>query len=254
MKDKEQQQREDFSDWCEKWEKAQTSEEFSNGAITDGHGNLAEKQPQVVQKQEAEIVSDGSTANQKDKEQQQRENFDDWCDKWEKAKSDGVFENAPKHFPSQQTASVSFFGAIDADPSKDVSEVDAQYWNALNKTGSFSGEVITEASGEDKAMIKKVADAIRKSPNPIRPNTIGMDQEMEPEQLGVTYSDEDLEAVNELKLKIHELEDKLNSMEGLGQKTKSVETKIKNLKEKMNELSDELSHSAPEAISSGQVY
>lgn len=257
MKDQEQKQREDFNDWCEKWEKAQTSEEFSNGAITDGHGNLAENPPQVVQKQEVETISDGSTANQKDKEQQQRENFDDWCDKWEKAKSDGIFENAPKHFPSQQTASVSFFGSVNTDPSDGVSERDADYWNTVHNmsaNGELAPKEVFTESTIDKDGIKKVADAIRQSPNPIRPNTIGMDQELEPEQLGVTYSKEDLEKIEETKAKLHEMGDKINSLLGLGKRSDAMEKKMESLKEKLNKLSDELSHSAPESISSGQAY
>jgi|GEM_PF-2790261 hypothetical protein len=258
MKDYEQQQREDFADWCQKWDKAKNEEDFSKGAITDGNGNL-NPQPKVTDSESFVSSSAGFDPSfGQDREQEQRGDFDDWCEKWEKAKSDGVFENAPNHFvPSQKTANVSFFGATNSDPSDGVSERDADYWNTVHNmsaNGELAPKEVFTESVIDKEGIKKVADAIRQSPNPIRPNTIGPDQELEPEQLGVTYSEEDLEKIEEAKAKLHEMGDKINSLLGLGKRSEAMEKKMESLKEKLDKLSDELSHSAPESISSGQAY
>jgi len=72
--------------------------------------------------------------------------------------------------------------------------------------------------------------------------------------LGVTYSEEDLEKIEEAKAKLHEMGDKINSLLGLGKRSEAMEKKMESLKEKLDKLSDELSHSAPESISSGQAY
>jgi len=192
--------------------------------------------------------------------EQQRDDFDSWCDKWDKAQEDGVFDDAPSHFaPSQQTAQTNFFGAVDADPTADVDDVDAKYWNQVYHMSDHQGmapgpldadkdSLLQEDKGSDVA---KVANVIADSPNPIRPNTIGPDQDMGPDSLGVTFNDKDLEQITEVKLKIHELEDKLNSLEGVGKKAKGVEGKIKGLREKLEDLSTALSHTAPESLASG---
>ena len=203
--------------------------------------------------------------------EQQRDDFDSWCDKWDKAQEDGVFDDVTdNHFaPSPQTAQTSFFGAVDADPTpagSDVDKVDAKYWNRVYNMSDHQGmapDPLEAADGrllqEDKppagypsgSDVAKVANVIANSPNPIRPNTVGPDQDMGPDSLGVTFNDEDLEEIAEVKLKIHELEDKLNSLEGVGKKAKGVDGKIEGLREKLEDLSTALSHTAPESLASG---
>lgn len=177
-----------------------------------------------------------------------KDSIDDWTKKWEKAQEEGIFDGAPSYAqPSQQTADdSSFFGLVNTHPTDRVRDADAQYWNTLHKASGdpsilneilSNKEVIKEA---DKAERGEIANTIGQAPNPIRQASTGEDQDMSPDTLGVTYSDEDLDALGELKKDLHALEDKLNTEDGLGKKSIKFEKQISSLREKIAELSNSL--------------
>ena len=177
-----------------------------------------------------------------------KDSIDDWTDKWEKAQKEGIFDDAPSYAqPSHQTADdASFFGLANTHPTDRVSDADADYWDTLHKASGDPSvlnetlkkkKVIEEA---DKAERGEIADAVGQAPNPIRQASTGEDQDMSPETLGVTYSDEDFDVLGELKKDLHALEDKLNTADGLGKEPKKLEKQISNLREKISELSDSL--------------
>ena len=58
---------------------------------------------------------------------------------------------------------------------------------------------------------------------------------MEPDQLGVTFSEEDIEELDKMKKKLHELESKVASMDGNDRKTD-----ISGLLKRIEDLSDKL--------------
>jgi hypothetical protein len=91
--------------------------------------------------------------------EQQRDDFDSWCDKWDKAQEDGVFDDAPSHFsPSKQTAQTSFFGAVDADPTpagSDVDKVDARYWNQVYSMSDHQGMAPDPLDAADDRLLQE---------------------------------------------------------------------------------------------------
>jgi len=176
-----------------------------------------------------------------------KDSIDGWTEKWEKAQEEGIFDDAPSYMkPSAQTADdASFFGLQNTHGSDSVPAADAEYWDTLHKA-SGDPSVITETlrkkaiNEADKAERGQIANAVGQAPNPIRQASTGEDQDMSPETLGVTYSDEDLDSLAELKKELHALEDKMNTADGLSKNSTKVEKQISNLREKVSELSDSL--------------
>lgn len=178
--------------------------------------------------------------------EQQQCDFDSWCEKWEQAQKDGVFDNAdtgPRVTPMQ--GAESFYGPIDTVPSDAPADADAQYWNNLHKLAdphSYKDPVVLAEAHGTKEEKKKVALGVADSPNPIRATSVGTDQDIDPGPLGLTFTPEDLEKLSEMKIKLHDLQGKLNNAEGLGKSGKQYETKIQSLKNQIDELSTMMTH------------
>lgn len=81
-------------------------------------------------------------------------------------------------------------------------------------------------------------------PNPLRIDSIGVDQEVD--SVDSTYTVEELESLWEMKVQLYELECKLNAFEAQSKDGKNIESKINSLKEKINEFSNELGQSSYE--------
>jgi hypothetical protein len=80
------------------------------------------------------------------------------------------------------------------------------------------------------------ADAISVNlPNPIRKSTEGKDQDLGALQVGSTFSNEDLEELEEMKKKLHDLGSKAAEMEN-----KDYSTQISAMIKKIDDLSDKL--------------
>jgi len=174
------------------------------------------------------------------------DSFLDYCDKWDKALEAGIFKDAPKPpMPSSQTSDPDYFGFQQSNPTETINEVDARYWNNVYRVSTHQGmapDPIAIIKEDENKALADVAKAAASSPNnPIRYDTIGKDQSMEPGPLGVTYTNEDLEKIADLKVKIHELEDKLNTFDGKGESSKKFEPQIASLRQTLDELSDALS-------------
>jgi hypothetical protein len=170
--------------------------------------------------------------------------FNKWCDLWDKAQEDGVFKDAPKPLtPTPQTSEPeSFFGLVNSHPSTNARDCDVQYWNdvyELSKSGD--PQLIQEQKESIKNVVKKSADDIVRSPNPITASSAGTDQDLTPGSLGLTFSEKDLEELAGLKLQLHDLTSKMASFSAKG--GKQLESKIAALKEKIDEFSSELTHS-----------
>jgi len=188
------------------------------------------------------------------------EQFDTWCNQWEEAMKKGTFET-PNQGPnvSVQTADSNFFGMVNHNPSDSPKEPDTKYWSdvySLSKEyGSdsqmlddyLSGDLIQEEVAVDKkAFVKTMAS----SPNPIRPASVGMDQDVNsPLSVGATYDVPDLQNLETLKTKLHDLLVKLNSMEGKSQSgSPKLESQIQSLQKQIDELSDNLSRGIPSQL------
>lgn len=155
-----------------------------------------------------------------------KEDFDNLVDKWDKALKSDIFKSQPS-IPStgDQTSTNSFFGPMNSNPTDKIKDIDAQYWNAIHAASSGVDSPMERI--DELFSVKSIVDG----PNPIRKGTEGKDYNA----LGVTFSEEDIENLAEMKNKLHELENKVASMDD-----KDYSSQIKNLIEKIDNLSDKM--------------
>jgi hypothetical protein len=167
--------------------------------------------------------------------EKQKNELDDFVNKWEDAIKKGLFD-APK-IPevNPQTSSNSFFGFTNTNPSDSPSLTDNEYWKAINSAADdHRNEIISEIINESEH---------KSSPsNPVSRDSIGCDQKMTPQSLGATYSEEELEELTELKKELYDLESKLMTSMGFGddKNQKKLESKIESVKEKIHKMSDSM--------------
>jgi len=183
----------------------------------------------------------------------QKDQFDTWCDKWEKAMSNGTFDDAPKQRTTPcQTADVSYFGPANTHPTEDIKDADVQYWNTVYDMSRNAGDapdvVLHENKIDSAKQAAATAKAMSQSPNPIRAASVGQDQAMEPGPLGVTFTPEQIQELAEMKIKLHGLQDKIAALDGEGKGDKKVESTISSLRSKIDELSDALGRAFPNTV------
>lgn len=165
--------------------------------------------------------------------QKQKDDFDDYVAKWDKAVEQGVFKGPELPKVNPQTAQDSFFGLLNTNPTADVSLSDSEYWKAIYSAS-------TDHNPENPDVISE-ADEHQSNPvNPQARGSLGIDQDMDPQQLGLTYSKEDVEKLSELKKELYSLESKLLTSMGFGDEknNKKIQTKIESVKVEINKLSD----------------
>ncbi|RDJ35287.1 MAG: hypothetical protein DWQ19_10760 [Crenarchaeota archaeon] len=192
----------------------------------------------------------------------QYDQFDQWVDQWDKAQEEGIFEKPETpHTPSAQSADSSFFGYtnnLNADSS--IEEPDAHYWDSVYELSKdcgveerkldddphaddLDGDLIQEDIDVDP---KYMADSMLKSANPVRPSSVGKDQDVSsPVSVGATYDVSDLEQLEKVKTKLHNLIGKLNGMEAVGKSDAKLEQQIASLSKQLDEISDSLNRSVP---------
>ena len=165
-----------------------------------------------------------------------------YADIWDKALEKGIFKDAPK--PAQPRNldaedAQDFFGqnlSAEYDPDVQLNEVDIKYWAKISKMAdpNYINEEI--APKED---IKKSSDKVGSAHNPIRPETIGKDQEPRVTQNWGTGGKEHFQ-LEDLKKKLEQMESKLNSLMGKDKPTESSQVKIDSIKKQIDDLSDSL--------------
>ena len=151
--------------------------------------------------------------------------FDKWTQDWESALERGDF---PTDSKPQEESKFNFFGLRGEDADEVLSEQDVNKWRSILKL-------------EDRDYKKT------DTPNPIAAGTHGPDQEMSPDSLGITFSNDDLKKVEDLRVKIHDLQDELNASEQMGEDD-SLKEQIAKLTKEVDDLSDALSHSCPDEL------
>jgi hypothetical protein len=164
----------------------------------------------------------------KDALEASKDDFENWVDKWDKALADGVFKDSPK-IPSTapQTSQDSFFGLQQSNPTDSINSSDADYWRAISSVAD--GGVEMQRIDESDAVSVDL-------PNPIRKSTEGADQDLKPGSLGITFSEDDIRQLEEMKVKLHELENKIAAMDDKG----DYEAKVKSMIEKIGEISNKM--------------
>lgn len=156
-----------------------------------------------------------------------KQDFDDWVGKWDAALAKGIFE-APPSPPStsKDTADHSFFGLRQDNHTDSIDRMDSEYWRAINSVAD--GGVEMQRLDESDAVSTEL-------PNPIRKSTEGQDQAMEPPQLGVTFTEDDIRQLEEMKVKLHDLQSKAAAME-----EKNYASQISAMIKKIDAMSDKL--------------
>jgi len=158
---------------------------------------------------------------------------------WDDALQKGIFDGPTPPTPADKQEDpdrgTDFFGQYltdEYDRDKPLNEVDARYWAMLSKKA--------DPLSEENNPVKSVVDSISRSQNPIHPNSVGKDQE-----LNITpnwgYGGKEIEELEKLKVELHELESKLNNLVSKDSKTEGVQSKIDSLKDEIDKLSDSLS-------------
>ena len=166
----------------------------------------------------------------KDALEASKDDFDNWVDKWDKALQSDIFKDAPKPpSTSKHTSDDSFFGLQQSNQTDSIQSSDSEYWRAINAVAD---------GGVDMQRIDE-ADAISVSlPNPIRKSTEGKDQDLEPNSLGLTFTEDDIKKLEEMKIKLHELQSKIAAMD-----EKDYSSQISAMISKIDELSDKMGQS-----------
>jgi polyhydroxyalkanoate synthesis regulator phasin len=166
---------------------------------------------------------------------------------WDSALEKGIFDDAPKLPPAREPGDTSdFFGQYmsdEYDMDEPLNEVDTKYWAKVARMADHSGHYVDPLSEETKPSkedAKNVAEKIAGAHNPIRPGTIGKDQEPKVTQNWGVGGKEHFQ-LEELKVRLEKLESKLNSIESKGDSGKDTQGKIDSLKKQIDELSDSLS-------------
>jgi hypothetical protein len=166
----------------------------------------------------------------KDALEASKDDFDNWVDKWDKALQSDIFKDAPKPpSTSKHTSDDSFFGLQQSNQTDSIQSSDSEYWRAINAVAD---------GGVDMQRIDE-ADAISVNlPNPIRKSTEGKDQDLEPNSLGLTFTEDDIKKLEEMKIKLHELQSKIAAMD-----EKDYSSQINAMISKIDELSDKMGQS-----------
>lgn len=164
---------------------------------------------------------------------------------WDNAVQKGLFADAPKPVTStSKEAQSDFFGQYltdEYDRDKPLNEVDTKYWVKLSKKAD---PLFVEETTAEKSKVN--TDALANSYNPIYPNTVGKDQD-----INVTpnwgVGGKEIEQLEDLKKELYNLEVKLNSMinekksDEKDSKGDQIQDKIDSLKKEIDKLSDSLS-------------
>jgi|LakMenEpi03Aug12_release.lakeMendotaPanAssembly.Ray.scaffolds.fasta_scaffold182632_3 hypothetical protein len=165
--------------------------------------------------------------------EQQKDYFDDLVSKWDAALEKGIFKSPETPEVNPQTSQGSFFGMQNTHPTEEIGQSDQEYWNAIY---SASSDHLPESNG----LISEASEHKTTPSNPVARDSMGSDQEMNPQQLGVTYTEEELEKLSELKKELYSLESKLLTSMGFGddKNQKKVQSQIESLKKEISKLSD----------------
>lgn len=165
----------------------------------------------------------------------QKQEFDDFIDKWEKAQEQGVFRDTKLPEINPQTSTGSFFGFTQTNNSDSANQTDQEYWNAINLA----------ADDHDPKVINESLEHKSTPTNPVAKDTLGCDQKLSPQSLGITYTEEELEKLSELKKELYSLENKMLTSMGFGddKNIKKIETQIESVKKEIHKLSDSMGRS-----------
>lgn len=169
---------------------------------------------------------------------------------WDDAVQKGIFgsPNPPQSdIDTSDKGGTDFFGQYlsdEYDRDKPLNEVDTKYWSKLSRRADPLDDLNKPSKPIIETSLKDVVGAIGNSQNPVLPNSIGKDQDV-----NVTpnwgFGGKEIEELEKLKVELHELESKLNSLLSKEQdaKVETFNSKIKSLKDEIDKLSNSIAGS-----------
>jgi len=169
-----------------------------------------------------------------------RDQLDAWETKWSKAQADGVFKDAPgfKDRPTTTPLQGGFYSPVDMGDNQGIDDIDAAYWASTPKDG-YVDPLENAMLHENVVRVKKegresLFTPREPTPNPVRPPSVGKDQEYNV----ATFDVKEFEALEKAKVQLHELEDQIASLVS----GKDLQTKVNSLKKKIDDLSNVLTY------------
>jgi hypothetical protein len=174
--------------------------------------------------------------------------FQTWLNQWNDALKTDAFKK-------EERADDELLFVTESVQKNNTSKCDEKYWEDIWKLSlGFNGDqnafddyLNNKLTNEEvDQSVKNLMKALTMSPNPIKPSSVGMDQDpTNVRSLDLTYTDEDIDELAKLKSEIEELKIKLASKESLGEKPEDISKKIETLQKKVNELSDKMTQTMP---------
>jgi hypothetical protein len=183
--------------------------------------------------------------------------FQKWCNQWDAALADGFKgdEGQGKRIipVNTQTSMDSFFGPQDTHPSDSPVEDDVAYWKDVYQMSKSMGmdvadpeEMLHDSKKAQPVINEGLQDKKSKFPaNPRQYDAKGVDQEMTPESLSVTFDEEDIKELADMKLRLYELETKYVAAKMKGESAQKMEQQLSDLKKKFDEFSSMFNRAYP---------
>jgi len=170
-----------------------------------------------------------------------RDSLSDWEAKWEKAQADGVFKDAPGFKNKNTHIAPQFYSPIENGDVQGMDDIDAAYWASTPKNGyvdplenAMLHENVVRVKKEGREALSTPHGELKPTPNPIKPSSIGKDQEYN----AAIFDVKEFETLEKAKIELHELEDKIAALiDG-----KDLQSKVADLKKKIDDLSNVLTY------------
>ena len=168
--------------------------------------------------------------------------FGTWCDQWDKALVECLFDDAPNRNKPSSPPDLSDYDAEslpDHGQSADgmLNESDAEYWKSVYKLSSNQGDapdVTKESNSPNAKELGKRAMVVANEPNPVRINTVGKDQDARSD----SPTSEAFQKLTELKKELHLIGNKLAEMKDSNLDV--LYSKFEKIQKQLDELSDSL--------------
>jgi hypothetical protein len=177
----------------------------------------------------------------------QNDKFDQWCDQWADAQDKGLFDDAARPAsPTPQTSDASFFGPLDTNPTDSPHDADVAYWKSIHAAANHGDVAPDPLDGPQllqEGELQKYKDGY--PPNPMYGYSQGEDQRLAARQLDLTFDEEDIEELAEMKKDLYDLEVQLGTAEVNGKSSKQIESKINSLKDRIAKLSSSMGRAYP---------
>jgi len=195
----------------------------------------------------------------------QKDDLQDYADKWEKALKDGIFKDSKAESPIKEDP---FFDMIKKEPTNQFNPNDVDYWNKIQDMSSDTNgfTVLNESKKkstkkkESMANFKPVDNSLKSNksinnivkkvkklgnnPNPVHHDSYGKDTEDESGKTKVTAglsSDDRIPSLQELYKALYKLEVKMSSKDGLNKKSiDGMQRSIRKVKNLITKVSDSM--------------